>query len=171
MIMRKLTKMSLQELAAKMPAIDENTQESCVGGNYYFDIQTGSYLGQDWFGPMAGGSGVYLMSYDNYITNVLCSGHEFTQSGVFSGSGEYITNAPLSPKEVLHNVLEYYRSSCGLPDFDYTVRIASSTETLDWNLEYTEVTVPETTIYQEDLVFLFMDAYDNKYPNGNSGAF
>lgn len=163
--------MSLQELAAKMPAIDENTQESCVGGNYYFDIQTGSYLGQDWFGPMAGGSGVYLMSYDNYITNVLCSGHEFTQNGVFSGSGEYITNAPLYPEEVLHNVLEYYRSSCGLPyDFDYTVEI-SSAGTPYWNELHNIVTIPETTLFEEDLVSLFMDAYDYLYLNGNSGAF
>lgn len=163
--------MSLQELAAKMPAIDENTQESCVGGNYYFDIQTGSYLGQDWCGSMAGGSGVYLMSYENYITNVLCSGHEFTQNGVFSGSGEYITNAPLYPERVLHNVLEYYRSSCGLPDdFDYTVEI-SSAGTLEWINNYKVAKVPETTLFEEDLVSLFMDAYNYKYPNGNSGAF
>lgn len=99
------------------------------------------------------------MSYENYITNVLCSGHEFTQSGVFSGSGEYITNSPLFPEEVLHNVLEYYADQCDYND-DFNVNIVDSMESLEFfgtsNDNITdEIYIPARTIFQEELMNLF----------------
>lgn len=155
MIIRKLTRLSLQELAAKMPAIDENTQESCVGGNYYFDIQTGSYLGQDWFGPMAYGSGVYLLHPLDFYQNVMLSGSNGMSSGVFWASGEYITNAPLFPEEVLHNVLEYYADIWGYDD-DFTVEIVNSMDPLGFSSSDI-ISVPARTIFQEELMNLFQN--------------
>ena len=157
--MRKLTKMSLQELAAKMPAIDENTQENCVGGNYYFDIQTGSYLGKDWFGSMANGSGVYLLSLADFTTNVLLSGCNGMSSGVFWGSGEYITNGFAYPEEVLHNVLEYYADICGYND-DFNVNIVNSMDPIRFigtsnDNSRDEINIPARTIFQEELINLF----------------
>lgn len=160
--MKKLTKLSLQELASKMPTIDENTQESCVGGNTYFDMQDGSLLSDDSYG-----SGIFVITYNYYVNNMLGDGSPYWYpkympdlgsgvllSGIVYGECENLGDAPES---VIQSVLEYYnRNTYQNVSFDIVtpaVGFSFSTRPDGTTIEFN---IPSSTqINEDDLVNAF----------------
>lgn len=78
--MKKLTKISIEELKQEMPVMSENQQREIVGGGYVYD-NMGTYLGTDKFDT----ENVYVMDVSSYNA---CRRYNFYEEQ--QGSGDIL---------------------------------------------------------------------------------